>query len=295
MPVTTTSTTIAAGPVALDVVDLDGVRRFYLDALGLQQRSAAEGVVRLGTEERDLVVLHQAPGASPAPRNAGLFHLALLYPGRAELAEALLRLARAGSRLDGASDHLVSEALYLHDPEGNGIELYRDRPRDQWRHEPSGQVEMATIALDLQDLLGAARSDAPPAAIPGETIMGHVHLQVADLAATRAFYVDLLGFDVATDSYPDALFLATGGYHHHVGTNVWRSRGLAAVPGARGLRHATLLLRDEAIREQVLERLRDAGTAIDASEDGAPVVRDPAGIGLRLALADDEAGRPASP
>ncbi len=281
---TTATTSIAAGPVALDVVDLDGVRRFYRDALGLQQRDAGEGVVRLGTEERDLVVLHQVEDASPAPRSAGLFHLAILYPGRAELAEALLRLARAGERLDGASDHLVSEALYLHDPEGNGIELYRDRPRDEWRHEPNGQVEMATIALDLQDLLGAARSDAPEAAIPTEAIVGHVHLQVADLAATRAFYVDLLGFDVATDGYPDALFLATGGYHHHVGTNVWRSRGRAAVPGARGLRHATLLYRDAGVRDGALERLRAAGHEPVELLDGDPVVRDPSGVALRLAL-----------
>ncbi|MDX8153588.1 VOC family protein [Patulibacter brassicae] len=280
---TTTQTTLRAGVVALDVADLDRVAGFYRDALGLQVRDADGGTVRLGTGDRELVALHARPDAVPAPRASGLFHLALLYPSRGDLAEALLRLGRAGGRLDGASDHLVSEAVYLRDPEGNGIELYRDREREAWDWQ-DGSVAMATLPLDLRDVLATARTSDPAPTAPDATTMGHVHLQVADLVPTRRFYVELLGFDVMTESYPGALFVATGGYHHHVGLNTWGSQGRPAVPGARGLRHVTLEYADATAREDALLRLADVGLAPEDEVEDAPVVRDPSGNALRLAL-----------
>src|SRR5262249_17342915 len=153
----------------------------------------------------------------------------------AELARALERVARAGWAFTGASDHLVSEALYLRDPEGNGIEIYRDRPRDEWRRV-DGDIEMATLPLDLAGLMAEAPED-PEAGMPAGPRRGHVHLQVADLVAAEAFSHGVLGFDVTVRSSPGALFLSAGGYHHHVGLNTWAGEGIPAPPpGARGLR-----------------------------------------------------------
>lgn len=274
---------ISAGPVTLNVVDLDALATFYRDALGLQERAADDQTVRLGTADRDLVVLRHAPDAAPAPQAAGLFHVAILYPSRADLADAIVRAGQHGVRLDGASDHLVSEAVYLRDPEGNGIELYRDRERDEWRTDDDGHVAMDTLPLDLAGVLRTGTGYASTA-IPADAIVGHVHLQTADLAASRAFYADALGFDVMVDGYPGALFVATDGYHHHIGLNVWNSRGRVAVPGARGLRHATLLLADEDVRARTIERLRAAGVAFEEDADGTLTVTDPAGVTLRLEL-----------
>jgi len=291
MPIPATSSTarvaaapISAGPVTLDVADLDRVATFYRDALGLQERAADDRTVRLGTADRDLVALHHAPDAAPAPQAAGLFHVAILYPSRADLADAIVRLGQHGVRLDGASDHLVSEAVYLRDPEGNGIELYRDRERDEWRTDDHGHVAMDTLQLDLAGVLRSGSGHAS-SAVPADAIVGHVHLQTADIAASRAFYADALGFDVMVESYPGALFVATDGYHHHIGLNVWNSRGRIAVPGARGLRHATLLLADEDVRTRTIERLRAADVAFAEDADGTLTVSDPAGVTLKLVLA----------
>lgn len=280
---------ISAGPVALNVVDLDRLATFYRDALGLRERADDGQTIRLGTADRDLVVLHRTPDAAPAPQAAGLFHVALLYPSRADLADAIVRADQHGARLDGASDHLVSEAVYLRDPEGNGIELYRDRERDEWRTDDRGHVAMDTLPLDLASVLKTTRPTHPSGyaspVVPADTIVGHVHLQTADLAASRAFYVDVLGFDVMVDGYPGALFVATDGYHHHIGLNVWNSRGRVAVPGARGLRHATLLFADDAVRTVTIERLQAADVAYEEGSDGAMTVSDPAGVTLELVLA----------
>ena len=191
--------------------------------------------------DEPLVVLHGDPAAPPRPaRSTGLFHMAFLLPERLDLAHALLRLAERGWPLTGASDHLVSEALYLSDPDGIGIEIYRDRPREEWSVE-DGQVRMATLPLDLDDVARAAQGPAPPRA-PEGTRMGHVHLNVADLGTAEAFYAGELGFDVTARNYPGALFLAAGGYHHHIGANTWRGEGAPPPPpGAVGLRRFTIV------------------------------------------------------
>ncbi len=203
-------------------------------------------------------------------------------PTRRDLAQALLRIARADWPLDGASDHLVSEALYLSDPDGNGIEIYRDRPRAEWRHA-NGQLEMATIPLDLDGVLSELGGDSSvPAKMPAGTTIGHVHLQVSDLSAAEAFYNGVLGFDVVVRGYPGALFVSAGGYHHHLGLNTWHSAGAAPPePGAIGLNGYEVLLPDGRELAKVLERLRAAAIPVEPRGDGA-LVRDPSGNAVLL-------------
>jgi len=282
------SPTVSLGPLRLTVADAVGVAAFYERAIGLRRLAdEGNGVVRLGAgadpARPTLVELIEDAAAPPRARHAsGLFHLALLVPDRAALAQALRRVTGAGWRLDGASDHLVSEALYLSDPEGNGIELYRDRPRGEWRRNEHGELAMATLPLDLHDLLTAAPADAPDSGIPAGTTLGHVHLQVGDLAAAEAFYADALGFDVMVRSYPGALFVAAGGYHHHLGLNTWASAdGPPADPAARGLRDFTIQFGDAGERDGATSRLAEVGYDLREERDAA-VATDPFGISVRL-------------
>jgi catechol 2,3-dioxygenase len=222
------------GAVRLRVADLDGLRAYYETAIGLRMLERDGDVVRMGSD-RTLLELVGDPDAPPAPRGStGLFHFAILVPSRPELARSVRRVVDAGERFTGASDHFVSEALYLRDPEGNGIEIYRDRPRSEWEHEPNGEIRMGTVALDID----AVMADEPSGrgGMPDGTVVGHVHLQVSELAGTEAFYSGELGLDVMVRSYPGARFFARDGYHHHVGANTWASEGGAAPPeGSRGL------------------------------------------------------------
>jgi catechol 2,3-dioxygenase len=267
------------GAVRLTVADAERVRDFYRDAIGLTEREPEDGIVRMGPGESDdvLVELAGAPGAAPRPRGtSGLFHLAILVPSRADLARALQRVAEAGWRLSGASDHLVSEALYLSDPEGNGIELYRDRPRDQWPVR-DGQLQMDTLPLDLDGVLGELRREDATAAMPAGTRIGHVHLNVGDLLAAESFYSGALGFDVTVRGYPGALFVSAGGYHHHVGLNTWAGEGAPPPPeGSRGLRQFEIRLPGPAELSAEEDRLREAG--FEPVRDGDRVrVTDPSG------------------
>lgn len=226
------------GSVELAVADLERSRRFYTEAIGLEQ--VAGDPHALGAGGRTLVVLREVEPGSPAPPSStGLFHLAILHPSRPELARALRRLVDAGGGLDGASDHAVSEALYLHDPDFNGIELYRDRPRDQWPESDDG-VGMVTLPLDVQALFDEAGAPDSRPTDP-DTIMGHVHLKVSDLERSVAFYTDTLGMGVRARYGTQAAFLAYGGYHHHLGLNTWQSQGGDPPPaGSAGLEHFTI-------------------------------------------------------
>jgi catechol 2,3-dioxygenase len=268
--------TLRLGAVHLTVSDLDRSVAFYQDALGLRQQRREDPVAALGAGGEELVVLHEEPGARPAGRHAGLYHYALLFPSREELARAVGRLAATRTPLDGASDHGVSEAIYLSDPDGNGIELYADRPREAWPPAPPGErIGMYTRALDLDDLLATTAGEQPVRHAGDGLRMGHVHLHVGDLEAARAFYVDVLGFEVMA-SLPSALFLAAGGYHHHLGANTWRGEGVGPAPaGTVGLREWTLVLEPDALAA-IRARLSAAGLG-----DG-DVVEDPWGIRLRL-------------
>jgi catechol 2,3-dioxygenase len=273
------------GPVHLTVRDAAAVSRFYVDAVGLEPLTSPPDAVRLGAGGRELVVLHHEPDAPVPPRRSpGLYHLAILLPSREDLGRWLLHYHTAGGRLDGASDHLVSEALYLSDPEGNGIEVYRDRPADDWPREPNGSVRMASDPLDLESLIEAGNA-APWTGIPAATRMGHVHLRVSDIGAAEAFYVGLLGFEERARFRDAALFLAAGDYHHHVGLNTWTSAGAPPPPpGAAGLREFIVVLQDRAARDRIVERARAAGVAVDERADGVTLV-DPSANHLVLAVA----------
>lgn len=274
----------ALGPVRLRVADLDGVAAFYRRAIGLHDLPPGDGVVRLGTPGgTPLVELAGDPSAPERPpRSTGLFHLAILVPSRADLAQAVHRVTGAGWGFSGAADHLVSEALYLNDPEGNGIEIYRDRPRDQWAHR-DGELEMGTLAIDLDGVLGALPAGTADEGMPDGTVIGHMHLQVRDVPEAEAFYNGVLGFDVMVRGYPGALFVAAGGYHHHLGLNTWGTRGAAAPPaGSRGLDHYRIHLPARADLDAVAARLADSGHVPVPDADGIRVA-DPSGNAVVVA------------
>jgi catechol 2,3-dioxygenase len=282
----------AIGTVHMTVAGLDRTRAFYEQVIGLRSAEQPDGSLLLGGAEGlpPLLSLVGDSAASPRnPRQTGLFHFAILVPTRRDLAVALVRLAQGGWRLDGASDHLVSEALYLTDPEGNGIEIYHDRDRSLWRREADGQLAMATLPLDLDDLLSELEAAPPDPAVdglmPDATRIGHIHLQVAELEQIERFYSGLLGFDVMVRGYPGALFVAAGGYHHHVGLNTWNSRdGARPAPGAVGLRAYEVRLGDSAAVEQALARVQAAGIATEVGPGGTTLVRDPSGNGVLLTV-----------
>ncbi len=274
----------AIGTVSLTVSDMQRSRSFYEQALGLRPFDRDDGTTAFGPDAHHPLVELQANASAPAaPRRAtGLYHLAVLLPTRLDLALALARLVHVRWQLDGASDHLVSEALYLSDPDGNGIELYRDRPREEWPRTGE-RLEMATLPLDLQDVMNelAAADGFQPHPAPGTTI-GHVHLQVADLAESERFYSGVLGLDVMVRGYPGALFVSAGGYHHHIGLNTWNSAGASPPPaGTLGLRCFELRLPDADELGRVLERVRAAGIETKSMADGT-LARDPSGNGVLL-------------
>jgi catechol 2,3-dioxygenase len=235
------------GAVRLTVGDLDRMSGFYQTALGLPVIDSTVDSVRLGTDRGAAVELVLHPDAPPRPPGTtGLFHLAVLVPSRLELARAIRRVVDAEWGFTGASDHLVSEAMYLDDPEGNGIEIYRDRPRQEWRRNQNGELAMATLPLDVDDIVGELTRDPEPAPIAApDTHIGHVHLQVRDIPEAEEFYNGLIGFDVMVRSYPGALFVSAGGYHHHLGLNTWASAGAPPPPeGARGLDRFEIVVPD---------------------------------------------------
>src|SRR3954452_8196714 len=212
---------VAPAEVTVSVADLGRSVDYWENAIGLQVNSRENGTARMGVPGRDLVVLQEQPGARPGRgTNTGLFHLALLLPDRASLAGWLEHAATDGVRLTGASDHFVSEALYLRDPDGHGIEIYADRPREGWRWV-DGRVQMGGGPIDVRGLHAEAeRAGERWSGMPAGTIIGHVHLRVGDVAAAEAFYHGVLGFDVVAGG-PSALFVSAGGYHHHLGLNTW--------------------------------------------------------------------------
>jgi catechol 2,3-dioxygenase len=272
------------GPVHLTVSDLERSLSFYRSAVGLEPVDRSGATLSLGRDGSTLLVLAEEPGARPAHGYTGLYHFALLVPVRADLARWLAHAARDRVPLQGLSDHYVSEAIYLADPDGHGIEIYSDRPREHWQ----GRVaeRMTTLPLDVDGLLGEL---ADPAAesfdgLPAGTVIGHVHLKVADIPSTIAFYRDLLGFSLMAQLGGQAAFLAAGGYHHHLGANTWESAGAPpAPPGTASLRHATIVLASSEERERPAECVRAAGHAVEETDAG-PVVADPSGNCVLLAV-----------
>jgi len=269
------------GAVELSVSDLDRSLDYWQRVVGLRVLARENGVASLGADT-ELVRFVEEPGAQPADGHTGLYHVALLVPDRPSLARWLAHAARDQTQLEGLSDHYVSEAIYLRDPDRHGIEIYADRPRELWE----GQVgeRMTTAPIDVENLLAVLDDPAvePFDGLPDGTTVGHVHLRVADVEATVGFYRDVLGMGLMAQLGPMAAFLSAGGYHHHVGGNTWETRGAApAGPGIATLRHATIVVPDAAELERVAARVADSGQEPEALADGV-LVRDPAQNSLVL-------------
>lgn len=269
------------GAVRLQVADLDRSLGFYERVIGLPALDRSDGVARLGAEPgRPLVELHERPGARPVPRRGrlGLYHFAILLPERAALGRFLRHLGESDVPA-GMSDHLVSEAIYLSDPDGLGIEVYADRPRDTWEYE-GGQLVMATNPLDVSGLLAAAGPDRWTGA-PAGTVIGHIHLYVGDLERAAAFYERGLGLDRTVWNYPGALFMSAGGYHHHLGINTWAAGAPPATEADARLLDWELLVPDAGEGNQAIERIAAAGAPVQP-EPGGGVARDPWETAVRL-------------
>ena len=263
------------GAVDLTVRDLDRAIAWYERSLGLRVISRGEGTAELGADEA-VVILHEDPQARPPGRTAGLYHYALLYPSREELARAAVRLAETRTPIQGASDHRTHEAIYLPDADGNGIELAADRPREAWPADLG--YAGGPAPLDFDALLETIEGEPPAAQARDGVRMGHLHLHVGDVEEGKRFYRDVLGFEVQAD-LGSAAFVSAGGYHHHLGFNVWRGPGVGAPPEHTvGLRHWTVQLPSDADVAEVRAR------AGDAAEDfpGGFLVRDPWGTAVAI-------------
>jgi catechol 2,3-dioxygenase len=265
--------TLRLGAVALTVRDLERSIPWYERSLGLRVHARDAATASLGDGREVTVVLHEDPQAGPPGRTSGLYHYALLYPSREELARAAVRIMVTRTPIQGASDHGTHEAIYLPDPDGNGIELAADRPREAW---PSFEEEFSRggpAPLDFESLLATVAGDEPAERVAEGLRMGHVHLHVGDLDQALAFYRDLLGFEVQF-AMPTAAFVSAGGYHHHLGLNTWHGRGAPAPPPhSAGLREWTVTLPAAGVAE-VRARLEAAGVPVEPRGEGF-LARDP--------------------
>jgi catechol 2,3-dioxygenase len=261
--------------LALNVGDLERSIDFYRDVIGLEVIQSQAEAAGLGVDGRELLSLHRVENPVTARRTTGLYHFAILTPDRVALAHSLKRLVETQWPLDGAADHLVSEALYLSDPEGNGIEIYRDRPRSEWPLI-NGELRMENARLDLGRLLEEISEDSNPwQGLRPETIIGHIHLRVADIPQAEAFYCDILGFELMQRYGSSASFVAAGDYHHHIGFNTWESAGATPPPPeATGLRYYNIRLPRWSEIELLVERLRAAGKEVEL-DGGEAWTQDP--------------------
>ena len=279
-PPSSLPSTLRLGPVRIAVTDLDRSIDFYERALGLRVHEREGSVATMGAGGEDLLVLISEPAAQPAGRHAGLYHFALLHPSREELARAAQRLAVTRTPISGASDHGISEAIYLPDPDGNGIELAADRPPERWG-DLSDPTTIGPAPLDLDGLLEAVVDEEPRGQADPGTKVGHVHLHVGDVDEGLRFYRDVIGFDVMTH-FPSAAFVSAGGYHHHLAFNTWRGEGVPpAPPESVGLREWTIVLDSGAEVEEVRGRVDAAGLEHERLGDGFRV-RDPWNNALRF-------------
>lgn len=276
--------------VTLRVGDLENMTSYYANALALvplEERAVGAEVHRvLGRGNAPLMRLVHTPNLPPLnPRDAGLFHTAFLFDDKASLAATVYRAANdERSRFAGSSDHLVSEAFYFTDPEGNGIELYVDRPREQWRTDASGNLQMDTIFLDPNKFLQENLSESVLANVSEQSgVIGHVHLQVGDIETARDFYVGALGFETTVDSYPGALFASAGGYHHHVAMNTWKSRGAGPRAAALGLGNVAVTVPTREDLDALTQRLTEQKLQF-ADNGRSVVVADPWGTQVSVSL-----------
>jgi catechol 2,3-dioxygenase len=273
-----TTTTLPAalrlGPVWLTVADAERAANWYESILGLRVQRRAPGEVELGDGREGVIVLREDPQAKRAGRHAGLYHYALLYPTREELARAATRLAQTGTRIQGMSDHGTHEAIYLADPDGNGIELAADRPRDRWPNLRDEFSQGGPKPLNIQSLLAIVAGQAPPDYVEDGLRIGHVHLHVGDVARGLTFYRDILGFEEQFE-IASAAFVSAGGYHHHLAFNTWQGEGVHPAPShTAGLERWTIQLPTEGDVAAVRDRVAAAGIASEPIDRGI-LIRDP--------------------
>jgi len=270
------------GLVRIQVADLDRSIAYYEEVIGFRLLERVGGVARLGPHGADVTLLeiHEKPGVHSVERRGriGLYHFAILLPDRAALGRFLKHLSDIGERA-GMSDHFVSEAIYLSDPDGIGIEVYADRPRTAWRHE-ARQLAMTTIPLDAEDLIAAGGDEAWTGA-PAGTVIGHIHLYVRDIDEAAAFYHDALGFDKIVWSYPGALFMSAGGYHHHLGTNTWAASAPVASDDDAKLIEWEVVVPTAHDVADAAASLESSGFRVERHGETA-AARDPWGTQLRL-------------
>lgn len=275
------------GVVKLKISDLERSLKFYQDVIGLRLLKQGGRTAELTADgQTSLLILEEVPNAVITPQRSfsGLYHFAILLPTRKDLGLSLKRLIESGVRI-GQADHLVSEALYLDDPDQNGIEIYRDRPREEWDFNGDGTVRMASDPIDWDGLLREAEG-AEWNGLPSGTLIGHVHFHIGDIRKARAFYCDVLGFNIEADwMRMGALFIAAGGYHHHIGLNLWAGAGAPPAPkNGTGIDYYTIVLPDEEELKKVIASVAAAGFSHEEREDGV-YLSDPFGIGTRLTVA----------
>ena len=270
------------GQVDLIVEDLERILPFYIDVLGLQVVEQTDRTASLAADGKTtLLTLEQPDNVKPRkPGTTGLFHIAFLLPHRSDLANLVHHFIQTRYQLQGASDHHVSEALYLADPEGNDIEIYIDRAPEVWKWD-GDQVHMTTEALDVENLLKDA-SETGWTGMPDQTIIGHIHLQVSDLKKAQEFYCNGLGFDLVLNYGSQAAFISKDRYHHDIGLNTWNSAGASAPDeNSAGLKLYTILLPNEEAKQQVIRQLEKLEAWMKV-EDGKVITRDPSGIHIQL-------------
>jgi catechol 2,3-dioxygenase len=268
------------GYVHLTVPNLKQSLAFYQNVLGFKAHRIDKNVAHLGAGGDDLLLLTENPDAKMPRRATGLYHFAILVPSRFELARALRHLAQHDIEL-GFGDHIVSEAIYFSDPDGNGIEVYRDRPRSDW-YDTRGNLQMATLPVDVRGVLSELERETDVwQGLHRDTVLGHMHLKIANVARDAAFYRDVVGFDEMAN-LGSAAFLSAGGYHHHLGMNVWESAGASPPPpDAAGLKYFTVKLPNAEELTRVTNRLLQAGFALEETDAGL-LARDPSHNGMVL-------------
>lgn len=270
------------GRVALSVADLERSVRYYTESIGLAVLAREGGEARLAAGDRMLLLLREQPGARPVARATGLYHFALLLPTRRDLGRTLRHLLDTRVSIGGYADHAVSEAIYLTDPDGHGIEIYRDRPRSEWAY-PDGRLKMTVDPFDFGGVLAEVRDEAGEwTGLPAGTMIGHIHLQVTSIAATEQFYTGPLGFDLIVRYGAGATFLAANGYHHHLGANTWAGVGLPPAPAdAARLLWYEIVLPDADAVAAIAGQLAETGYPFER-EDERLWVTDPSGIRILL-------------